>query len=146
MEKTYQIYRYSQDKRQFNVVIRNVFKTTNRTENLYIQCVDKTINIDKHPITSQSRKWINSFFKEMWSHSSKIIQHTLTDRVCMMFEVIETAIERRVSIEIISKRWTTTTSGISVINSIHRHRIARMLSDFRVPLLHQSCEFHVPVV
>lgn len=56
MEKTYQIYRYSQDKRQFNVVIRNVFKTTNRTENLYIQCVDKTINIDKHPITSQSRK------------------------------------------------------------------------------------------
>lgn len=56
MGKTYQIYRYSQDKRQFNVVIRNIFKTTNRTENLYIQCVDKTINIDKHPITSQSRK------------------------------------------------------------------------------------------
>lgn len=64
----------------------------------------------------------------------------------MMFEDIETAIERRVSIEIISKRRTTTTSGISVINSIHRHRVARMLSDFRVPLLHQSCEFHVPVV
>lgn len=64
----------------------------------------------------------------------------------MMFEGIEVAIERRVSIEIISKRWTTTTSGISVINSIHRRRVARMLSDFRVPLLHQSCEFHVPVV
>lgn len=129
-------------------MISNIFKTTNRTENLYIHCIDKTINLDKHPGSNYkpNRKWINSFFKQMWSHSSKIIQHPLTHRVCIMFEGIETAIERRVSIEIISKRWTTTTSGISVINSIHRRRVARMLSDFRVPLLHQSCEFHVPVV